>query len=197
MFSGNSETRKRTILDELIFLREWAGNPLRTGAVSPSGRWLARAMAAEVDANDAGPVIELGPGTGVFTKALIDHGVKPERLTLIEYNADFCRLLAKRFPGVTVIQGDAYALKSHLDAHAITGLSAVITGLPLLNRPMEQRIALIEAGVNALKPGMPLVQFTYGLQAPVPAQVGKFDTRRGRRVLMNLPPATTWIYSRD
>ncbi len=196
MFPGASQTRKRTVLDELIFLREWAGSPLRTGAVSPSGRWLARAMAAEVDAGDDGPVVELGPGTGVFTKALIEHGVRPERLTLIEYNPDFCRLLARRFPGVHIIQGDAYALNSHLKAHGITDLSAVVTGLPLLSRPMARRIELIEAGVKALKPGMPVVQFTYALQAPVPAQEGRFDVRRGRRVLFNLPPATVWVYSR-
>jgi phosphatidylethanolamine/phosphatidyl-N-methylethanolamine N-methyltransferase len=196
MFSSASESRKKTLLDELIFLREWAGNPLRTGAVSPSGRWLARAMAAEVDSNDEGPVIELGPGTGAFTKALIQRGVKPERLTLIEYNSDFCRLLAKRFPGVRIVKGDAYALKSHLDALGAGPLSAIVTGLPLLSRPMARRIELIEAGVEALAPGKPLVQFTYALQAPVPAQPGRFDVRRGKRVLFNLPPATTWIYSR-
>lgn len=197
MSTSASQTGKRPILDELVFLREWAGNPLRTGAVSPSGRWLARAMAAEVDADDDGPVIELGPGTGVFTKALIDHGVKPDRLTLIEYNRDFCGLLAKRFPGVHIIQGDAYALSDHLDRHGLTDLSAIVTGLPLLSRPLKRRIELIEAGVGALKPGMPLIQFTYALQAPVPAQPGLFNARRGRRVLFNLPPATTWIYSRD
>jgi len=196
MFTSASRTQKRTFLDELVFLREWAGNPLRTGAVSPSGRWLARAMAAEVDPHDDGPVVELGPGTGVFTKALIERGVKPGRITLIEYNGDFCRLLAKRFPGVHIIHGDAYALADHLQTHALADLSAIVTGLPLLSRPMKRRVALIEAGVGALRPGMPLVQFTYAPQAPVPEGAGAFDVRRGRRVLMNLPPATTWIYSR-
>ena len=96
-----------------------------------------------------------------------------------------------------IIQGDAYALSDHLDRHGITDLSAIVTGLPLLSRPLKRRIELIEAGVGALKPGMPLIQFTYALQAPVPAQPGLFNARRGRRVLFNLPPATTWIYSRD
>jgi len=197
MRSSLTDVRKQTVLDELIFLREWIGNPLKTGAVSPSGRWLARAMASEVDLSTDGPVIELGPGTGVFTKAMIDRGVAPERLILIEYNPDFCRLLAKRFPGVQIVNGDAYALGGHLEALGISEVASIVTGLPLLSRPMARRIELIDAGVKALKPGKPLIQFTYGPQAPVPAQPGRFDVRRGRRVLFNLPPATTWIYSRD
>lgn len=197
MFSSPIDVRKQPFLDELIFLREWIGNPLKTGAVSPSGRWLARAMAAEVDPTSDGPVIELGPGTGVFTKALIDRGIAPERLVLIEYSSDFCGLLAKRFPGVRIVNGDAYALPGHLAALGISNAAAVVTGLPLLSRPVGRRIEMVEACVGAGAPGMPVVQFTYAMQPPVPPQPGKFNVRRGRRVLFNLPPATTWIYSRD
>ncbi|MEJ8572687.1 methyltransferase [Microbaculum marinum] len=196
MRSSQIDIRKQTILDELIFLREWIGNPLKTGAVSPSGRWLARAMAAEVDLASNAPVVELGPGTGVFTKALIDRGVDPRRLILIEYNADFCGLLARRFPGVRIVNGDAYALTGHLERLGISRIASVVTGLPLLSRPMDRRIELIEAGIKALAPGAPLIQFTYGPQAPVPAQPGRFDVRRGKRVLLNMPPATVWVYSR-
>jgi phosphatidylethanolamine/phosphatidyl-N-methylethanolamine N-methyltransferase len=189
--------RRQDILDEFRFLREWIGNPLRIGAVSPSSRWLARAMAAEVDQSRDGPVVELGPGTGAFTKALIEAGIAPERLVLIEYNPDFCRLLGERFPGVRIINGDAYALTGHLEALGIDEVGAVVTGLPLLSRPMARRVEMVEACMAAGRPGMPMVQFTYGPAAPVPATPGRFNVRRGRRVLFNLPPATVWVYSRD
>lgn len=187
---------KELFQDELVFVREWLGNPLRTGAVSPSGRWLARAMASEVDPDRTGPVVELGPGTGVFTKALIDHGVAEDRLVLVEANRDFARMLGRRFPKARIVCGDAYAIGRHLDDLGITRLSAVVTGLPLLTKPVQQRVALIEACLDHAEPGAPIVQFTYALKPPVPASLGSYDVRRGKRVLRNFPPATVWVYTR-
>ena len=97
--------------DEVHFIRSWLDKPLATGAVTPSGRFLARAMARYVDLDIPGPVIELGPGTGPVTEALVEHGVDPARLVLVEFNPVFCRLLRSRYPQATVVQGDAYNLK--------------------------------------------------------------------------------------
>ncbi|MEX2276767.1 MAG: SDR family oxidoreductase, partial [Cucumibacter sp.] len=94
------------MLDQLRFLASLVRRPRMTGAIAPSGPALAKRMASHVDPNDTLPVIELGPGTGVVTKALIERGVKPSRIISIEYSPDFCRLLRQRFPGVTVIEGD-------------------------------------------------------------------------------------------
>lgn len=192
----NERDAKDLIQDELVFVREWIGNPLRTGAVSPSGRWLARAMADEVDPGRSGRVVELGPGTGVFTKALIERGITEDRLILVEANRDFARMLQRRFPKATVVSGDAYAIGEHLDRLEETRLSAVVTGLPLLTKPMQQRVELIEACLDHARPGAPIVQFTYALKPPVPASPGSCDVRRGKRVLMNFPPATVWVYTR-
>ncbi len=84
------------------------------GAVMPSGKLLARTMAQYVDVNSAGPVVELGPGTGAITNALIEHGVDQKRLVLVEYNPGFCALLRDRYPQAKVVQGDAYALRDSL-----------------------------------------------------------------------------------
>ena len=104
--------------DQLRFLKGLAARPRMTGAIAPSGPALAKAMASHVDPDEDLPVIELGPGTGVVTKALIERGVAPERIIAIEYSPDFCRLLAERFPGITVIRGDAYDLDGSLDGRA-------------------------------------------------------------------------------
>ena len=97
--------------DDMRFLRSWIEKPLATGAVMPSGRVLARTMARYVDPDAKGPVIELGPGTGPVTEALVEQGVDPARLILVEFNPVFCRLLRSRYPMATVVQGDAYRLR--------------------------------------------------------------------------------------
>src|SRR5262245_1677604 len=96
--------------DAAQFLRNWAEKPLQLGSVTPSSRYLSRAIASYVDIHVDGPVIEIGAGTGPVTEALVAHGVAESRLVLLEYNPEFCELLRRRFPAATVVQGDAYAL---------------------------------------------------------------------------------------
>ena len=84
--------------DEMQFIRTWIGKPLSTGAVMPSSKALARTMARYVNPAATGPVIELGPGTGPVTEAMVERGVDPARLILVEFNPDFCRLLRTRYP---------------------------------------------------------------------------------------------------
>src|ERR1700733_7601442 len=94
--------------DEVRFIRSWIERPLSIGAVTPSGRLLARTMASYVDPNSTGPVVELGPGIGPVTEALVKAGVKPSRLVLVEFDPTFCRILRSRYPDATLVQGDAY-----------------------------------------------------------------------------------------
>src|SRR6266849_5727516 len=100
--------------DEVRFIRSWFEKPLAIGAVTPSGKALARTMAGYIDPDVEGPIIELGPGTGPVTEALVAQGVDPARLVLVEFNPTFCRLLRARYPTATVVQGDAYGLKRAL-----------------------------------------------------------------------------------
>ena len=137
-----------------------------TGAIAPSGPALARKMASHVDPKGTLPVIELGPGTGVVTKALIERGVDPARIIAIEYSPDFCRLLAERFPGITIIRGDAYDLDRTLDGRA-PRIANVVSSLPLVARPIEDRIRLIEAGLARTEGNAPFIQFSYTFKGPV------------------------------
>src|SRR5258708_34052212 len=128
--------------DEVRFIRSWIKKPLSMGAVTPSSKALARNMASYVDPNGDGPVIELGPGTGPVTEALIEHGVDPSRLVLLEFNPTFCQLLRQRFPAATVVQGDAYRLRDSLGALTRHEVSAGRCGLPLLTQPPPTRLRL-------------------------------------------------------
>jgi phosphatidylethanolamine/phosphatidyl-N-methylethanolamine N-methyltransferase len=180
--------------DEVRFLRSWIEKPLHMGAVMPSGRVLARTMAQYVDIDSDGPVIELGPGTGAITNALIAHGVDQKRLVLVEYNPGFCALLRDRYPQATVVQGDAYALRDSLWEVLSAPASAVVSGLPLVTKPMLTRLKLIRDAFAALAPGSPFVQFTYSVAPPIPRSLPGVSTEASERIWMNLPPARVWVY---
>lgn len=180
--------------DELQFIRSWIDKPLRTGAVMPSGKALARAMARPIDPDATGPVIELGPGTGPVTAALVERGVDPSRLVLVEYNPDFCRLLRTRYPTATVIQGDAYRLRRLLETYLKEPAAAVVSSLPLLTKPLRTRLRLMADVITLLRPGAPLVQFTYGVVPPIPKTLAGISAEASNLVWLNIPPARVWVY---
>jgi len=175
--------------DNFRFLRALAASPKSIGAIAPSSPALARAMAAEVPSDSE--VLELGPGTGVVTQALIARGIAPERLTLIEYDPHLASLNAARFAGARVINGDAFQLDRTL-GHA-RGFAAIVSSLPLLNFPSSARAKLIADIFARLAPGAPFVQFSYGLHSPVAPPQGVF-VKRAAVIWLNLPPARVWVY---
>jgi len=180
--------------DEMRFIRSWLAKPLSIGAVAPSGGALARTMAGYVDPAGTAPVIELGPGTGPITKALVDHGVDPARLILLEYDPEFCAMLRQRYPTATVVQGDAYAIGKELKGVLATPAAAVVSGLPLLNQPPEMRQRLIREAFTLMAPGAPFVQFTYGPKSPIPPDFEGLSATPSHRIWMNVPPARVWVY---
>jgi phosphatidylethanolamine/phosphatidyl-N-methylethanolamine N-methyltransferase len=180
--------------DEMQFIRSWFEKPLSTGAVMPSGRALARTMASYVDVASSGPVIELGPGTGPVTAALVEHGVDPARLILVEFNPVFCRMLRTRYPAATVVQGDAYRLRRLLDTYVRAPAAAVVSGLPLLTKPLRTRLRLISDALTLLAPSAPFVQFTYAMLPPIPKALSGIKAEASELIWMNLPPARVWVY---
>ena len=193
---AQTEAIKARVGDEVRFLRNWLGNPLRTGAVAPSGPQLAAQMARLVDPALPGAVVELGPGTGVVTEALLARKLDPARIISIEYNPDFCKLLRDRYPGVKFIEGDAYALRKSIGPAADQPLTAVVSSLPLFTRPPAERLRLINEALDLLAPGAPFIQFSYAFVPPVPHGAGDFEIERSNWILMNLPPARVWTYRR-
>ena len=178
------------------FLRRFLGDPKRTGAVAPSSPFLAREMARAVDPSAPGIVVELGPGTGPVTKALIEHGVHEKQLVLVEYEAEFCRLLRQRFPGLTVLQGDAFDLRRTLASLSDRPIRAIVSSLPLLNQPPARRAALVDDAFALMTRGGVFVQFSYGVASPIPrpAGAGGFSAHGSAPIWANLPPARVWTY---
>jgi phosphatidylethanolamine/phosphatidyl-N-methylethanolamine N-methyltransferase len=197
MPSSAIQRRERSLRldDEVRFIRSWFEKPLAIGAVTPSGRLLARTMARYVDPAIPGPVIELGPGTGPVTEALIAQGIGEDRLVLLEFDPTFCQLLKQRFPRATVLQGDAYALLRRLGP--TTHAAAVVSGLPLFTKPLKTRIKLLRDALHVMRPAAPFVQFTYAVVPPIPKSVAAVQVEASERIWMNLPPARVWVYRRS
>ncbi|MGL4290772.1 MAG: class I SAM-dependent methyltransferase [Phreatobacter sp.] len=186
-------TSATTCSDTFQFFRLWIANPLAVAAVAPSGEALARLMTAEIS-GETGPVIELGPGTGVFTRALLGRGVGEDDLTLIEYGSDFTRMLQLRFPRARVLWMDAAQL-GRFNLYAGAPVGAVVSGLPLLSMSPRKVTAILQGAFSYVRPGGAFYQFTYGPRCPVPRPIldrlGLKATRIGRTV-RNLPPAAVY-----
>jgi phosphatidylethanolamine/phosphatidyl-N-methylethanolamine N-methyltransferase len=182
--------------DEARFLKSWVERPLVTGAVTPSGKMLARTMASYLDPDMPGPVIELGPGTGPVTEAIIRRGIAPERLILVEFNPDFCKLLKARFPAATVIEGDAYGLADTVSGLIQGKAAGIVSSLPLFTKPLPQRLRLLDDALSLCHASAPFVQFTYAVVPPIPKDKGDYVAQASNRVWLNLPPARVWTYRR-
>jgi phosphatidylethanolamine/phosphatidyl-N-methylethanolamine N-methyltransferase len=188
--------QRRGIADSARFLKTLIAAPRLTGAVAPSGRALARAMARAIGSPSQGLVVELGPGTGPVTQSLIETGVAPQRLVLVEYDAAFCNLLKQRFAHASIVQGDAYDLPGTLAPFAGQPIAAIVSSLPLLNQPPPRREKLIGEAFALMGPAGVFVQFTYGLLSPIPREAcaNRYSAIRSRPILLNLPPAFVWTY---
>lgn len=163
----------------------------------PSSKLLARTMANFVDPASDGPVIELGPGTGPITEALMERGIAEQRLVLVEFNPGFCRLLRARYPAATILQGDAYGLRRLLGDMIFRRAAAVVSGLPLVTKPLRTRLRLLHEAFGLLAPGAPFIQFTYSVVPPIPRSLAGVRVEASERIWLNLPPARVWVYRKD
>jgi phosphatidylethanolamine/phosphatidyl-N-methylethanolamine N-methyltransferase len=197
--SLREKAKRRGLADRAHFLKTLVAAPRLTGAVAPSGRALARAMAAASGSPPKGLIVELGPGTGPVTQSLIEAGVAPQRLVLVEYDASFCRLLKKRFAPAAIVEGDAYDLPRTLAPFSGQPIAAIVSSLPLLNQPPLRREKLIGDAFALMGASGVFVQFTYGLLSPIPREVcaNRYSAARSRPILLNLPPAFVWTYRLD
>jgi phosphatidylethanolamine/phosphatidyl-N-methylethanolamine N-methyltransferase len=183
-----------TTMDGCHFFREWLRDPLRVASITPSGRALADLMVREIGA-ETGRVIELGPGTGVFTRALLRRGVAEENIVLVEKGAEFAALLQQRFPKAHIACIDA----TDVARFCPMSVGAAISGLPLLSMRSETVSAILEGTFARLGDGGAFYQFTYGLRCPVPRAVldslGLSAIRVGG-TLRNVPPAFVYRITR-
>ena len=182
--------------DEVRFFRGWMHRPRNVGSIVPTSTVAARWMASVTDPSSGLPVLEVGPGTGVVTRAILAHGIRPDRLFAVEYEPEFARRLRQDLPGVTVIEGDAFDMDEALGEHRGLVFDSVVSGVPLLNFAVERRVAYLEDLLARIPAGRPVVQLTYGPKSPVPPGLGDYTVEHFHFVLRNIPPTRLWVYRR-
>ncbi len=183
--------------DILPFFRAWVRNPWQVAAVAPSGPAVSFLMTQEITAQ-TGPVLELGPGTGVFTRALLGRGVRQQDLTLIECGSEFIPLLQGRFPGARVLWMDAAWLRRERVFEGAP-VGAVVSGLGLLTMSPEKVTVILDGAFGYLRPGGAFYQITYGPRCPVAdAILDRLDLQASciGQTFRNLPPASVYRISR-
>jgi phosphatidylethanolamine/phosphatidyl-N-methylethanolamine N-methyltransferase len=177
-----------------VFFRRWLANPLEMGSIVPSSPALGRRVAAAVRAGPAGAVIELGAGTGAITRAMLEGGIAPARLTVIEIVPEMASILRATYPGVTVLCGDAWQLPALLGAETRGRIGTVVCGIPLVLLPRARQRALVEA-LEAVAPGRGFLHYTYCITSPLPARRLGLSGARIAWTPANFPPASVWRYA--
>jgi phosphatidylethanolamine/phosphatidyl-N-methylethanolamine N-methyltransferase len=182
--------------EELRFFRGWIDKPKAVGAIIPTSSVAARRMASVIDPESGNLVLELGPGTGAITRAILERGVKPENLVSVEYSRDFVERLTADFPGVNFVHGSAFDLETVIAPWKGRAFDSVVSAIPMLNFPIDQRVDLMNRLLELIPVGRPVVQITYGPLAPVPAGRGTYSLERFDFIMRNIPPAHLWVYRR-
>jgi phosphatidylethanolamine/phosphatidyl-N-methylethanolamine N-methyltransferase len=181
---------------ELRFVRGMIEGPKQVGAILPTSAVTAKVMASVITPESELKVLELGPGTGAITKAILNH-VAPQKLVSIEYSTPFYNHLTTAFPGVHFINGDAFDLDKTLGDFNGETFDCVISAIPLLNCPMQVRIELVENLLARIPRGRPVVQISYGPISPVAAKPESYTIKHLDFVVRNIPPAQLWTYTRS
>ena len=173
-----------------LFFRRWLSDPLQMGSIVPSSRFLCRRIADLVTAGGDGLVVEIGAGTGVISRALVEAGIAPERLVLVEIVPEMAEHLRASLPGARVLCADAFALAPHLPAGPV---GTVICGIPLVMLPLERQRRFVEE-VERIAPGLGFLLYTYCITSPLPYRRLGLGAVRESWTPRNFPPASVWRY---
>lgn len=198
----HSTAKDRDRAHAWTFFRQWLKNPLSMAAVSPSSRELAGKMLKELP-HGARRIIELGGGTGVFTRALLDRGIAPNDLLVLELNEALYQHLKQRFPDVHVVCGDARELKDAADQVGFLEqgpADAVVSGLGLLSMSRGMQRGILDSAFSVLGPEGRFIQFTYGPTNPVARDVMHelhLIAERTSFAFFNVPPAAVYVFRRS
>jgi phosphatidylethanolamine/phosphatidyl-N-methylethanolamine N-methyltransferase len=185
---------------KLFFLKQYLRNPFGTGAVAPSGRQLAKLMVAKIAPQPSEVIVELGPGTGSFTRELLAQGVEPANLILVEFNREFIKFLKGEFPDLRIVEGPAQDLPQLLKTLGQASVKKIISGIPLRSMKPADCRHIAKSVAAVLEPGGLFVQFSYFKVSPVPKEVAAEVGLMGECVgsaMNNVPPAFVWQYTKS
>ncbi|SFQ58031.1 class I SAM-dependent methyltransferase [Hymenobacter arizonensis] len=179
------------------FVKEFFRDPSTVGSLVPSSQELTDQVMAPIDFSRANCIVEYGPGTGVFTDAIIQRRRVETVVLLVEVNEQFCKLLRERYagqPNVHVVLGSADNTGKYLKALDAPPVDYVVCGLPFTSMPLRLDWRILEHTRDVLLPHGKLILFQYSLQNTKLFE-RFFCLVRQEHVLRNLPPAHVLVYT--
>lgn len=180
-----------------LFLREAITHPTTMGALFPSSRRLANALARQIPSRDPGLIIELGAGTGAITNALLHQKTPQHNLVVIERSAKLVKHLNHRFPNLSVIQGDAGHLHQLIDKYAPAPVQAIVSSLPLRSLPPDTVKKIGQEVSRVLKKGNLFIQYTYSLWGKALAPSPSLKLIHRQWIWQNIPPARIDVFCHE
>lgn len=173
------------------FLKEYIKNPFNVGAIMPSTRHLAKEMVRNIDFKNAKCIVEYGPGTGVFSKEIINKCPGSTKIILFETNEEFYKDLSnqyKDYKNVIIINDGAEKISEYLNRHKIKNVDYVISGLPFASLPEDKSKIILSSTKKVLSDKGEFRTFQYTL-----LKKGLFEKNFSdithTKIYKNIPPA--------
>jgi len=178
----------------LRFLKQWVRNPREIGSVTPSSRFLTREVVEPIKASQARLVVELGPGTGVFTQALLAALPADGKVLAIDTNASFVEHLRRTIPDrrLTAVHASAEEVDRLVAEAGWPAADAIISGIPYSLLPRPVMFGILRAARRALREDGLFIGYQYSRMLR-PHLLDFFGNVHYRSLLLNLPPA--FVYS--
>ena len=187
----NSSSR---VINQMRFIGGVIRSPQRLGAVAPTSAVVCDVIASHISAGSQLPVLELGPGTGPVTDAILRRGIAEKDIVAIEYDQKFCDDWSARYPAAKIVQGNALDLDQTLAHLGDQQFDCVVSAIPMLNFSQADQAMFLDAAFKRIAPGRPIIQITYGNRSPIIVNDSAVEISSSKRILRNLPPAKIWTY---
>jgi phosphatidylethanolamine/phosphatidyl-N-methylethanolamine N-methyltransferase len=178
-----------------VWFQNYLRHPLQMGALFPSSSALSSLMVRHIKSDTHGYILELGPGTGSFTRALLRRGIPEQQLVLLEQSPDFTTLLRNSFPDAIVICGDAKDVAAIMRPLGIEEFNEIVSGIPLNAMGGELRQTICDEGFKLLRLGGSFAQVSYLPRCSIPNNI--IATHSAKKIycgvaLRNIPPGFVW-----
>ena len=187
------------IFANAFFLKQFLHSPGKIGAVCPSSKFLVHALvrtALEPTRSQSGLIIDLGAGSGVVSRALLDCGISPERILAVDISENFRNIFSKHCDGLELHTGDARHLDKIINRYSPSiPLQAVISSLPLRSMPEKIVAEIMHEARNVLRRrGGIFIQYTYAFWLHSSLKIYGFMPHKSKFVPINFPPALVELY---
>ena len=180
-----------------LFMSRILRNPRQLGAVAPSSSHLCALLARHASIDDESPIVELGGGSGALTHALLEAGIHPSRIYVVELDHILANYLKSALPGVTIIQGDAARLGEILPPDILGKVRRVVSGIPMTNLPESVRRQILKSCFDVMTPEGAYLQYTYSPLSSINHKAYRLKKKRLGTSFFNLPPAIVWQYTKE